>query len=328
LADCRNCQHIQLAQQYAESLDLNGAFATTFDQAEMLIASRNVDTKAVSHLPISPPEWCRLPKDKDLPRVFFRGGKNLPPVFLYDHTSRCSCGETLSLQAITITTLTIFTSIHAIERQIETRYCTKCTNTRGRIGPDLGKHGVFNWNNKIAFSHELMNSYTSHFTTSETPIYSFHQTVMNAYLNDDSSPFCSIQTFLSAWFAFARLQVLESDMECIQCGPSPQIVIADGISVAFAKRRLEGLRPPTCSDMPAHVKLPKTNLKATCFTGSAKVRKTLQRALDDKNVDEGKAKILGIIADQVISSVAVIRFEVFSIHNSEAASPRYSLVLI
>jgi hypothetical protein len=88
---------------------------------------------------------------------------------------------------------------------------------------------------------------------------------------------------------------------------------------------IEGLQPPTCSDMPAHVKLPKTNLKATCFTGSAKVRKALQRALDDKNVDEGKAKILGIIADQVISSVAV---EVFSIHNSEAASLRYSLVLI
>src|SRR5271170_2033887 len=137
-----------------------------------MAASRKVTSEAVSHLPIPPPEWCRLPKDKDLPRIFFHAGKDLPTTFLLDDSSRCSCGEIESFEEVTTTSLIIYTSVFAVEKQIETRYCPTCRNTRGRIGPDLGEHGILNWNNKIAFSHELMNAFTSCFTTSETPAYS------------------------------------------------------------------------------------------------------------------------------------------------------------
>ena len=269
-----------------------------------MAASRKVTSQAVSHLPIPPPEWCRLPKDKDLPRIFFHAGKDLPTTFLFDDSSRCSCGVNESFEEVTTTSLIIYTSVFAIEKQIETRYCPICRNTRGRIGPDLGKYGILNWNNKIAFSHELMNAFTSCFTTSETPAYSFHQQIINAYLNDNSRPFCSIQTFLSAWFAFARLQIIDSNMECFQCGPNPPIIIADGISVAFAKRRVEGLKPPTASDPSvSHIKLAKGTTKTTCFTGTVTLRTAIQKAIDaDSLSDDERSKILAIVDDKKVIS--------------------------
>jgi CxC4 like cysteine cluster associated with KDZ transposases len=226
-----------------------------------MCTSGNIAQRSVSYKPISPPEWCRLPSDRDdIPRISFQAGRNLPKEqrFILDSSSRCSCGATASSIDVHDSLLTIYTSLTAIVMTVETSYCPSCRNTKGRAGPDLGEYGVFNWNNRIAFSHELMNSYTSQFTTSETPMYAFHQTVMNAYLNERSpTQMCSLRTFLLAYFAFARLQLIESKMECLQCGLSPKVVIADGISVSFPKHRVENLQPPTLSDKSkAHVKLP------------------------------------------------------------------------
>ncbi|KAJ7075683.1 hypothetical protein B0H15DRAFT_925413 [Mycena belliarum] len=40
--------------------------------------------------------------------------------------------------------------------------------------------------------------------------------------------FCSPAIFRSAWFAYARLQYLDGDMQCVKCGPSPENTIWDG----------------------------------------------------------------------------------------------------
>ena len=141
---------------------------------------------------------------------------------------------------------------------------------------------MFNWNNKIAFTHELFNSYTSQMVCSETPFYSYYQSVLHSYAGEDCPEFCSLQTLLSAWFAFVRLQSLDDSMECPQCGPNPTVVIADGMSVSFSKNKVIGLKPPTVSDKNlAHVRLPSQSVRTTCFTGPQKLRALIQKMLDD-----------------------------------------------
>lgn len=268
-------------------------------------ASANIDQRPISHLPISPPEWCRLPTDNNnTPRVGFQAGRNLPSRFMLDSNSRCSCGETKSSLAVSDSELTIHTSFGAINKMIETSYCPSCRNTKGHIGPDLGEYGVFNWNNRIAFSHELMHSYTSQFTTSETPIYAFHQTTINTYLNEHSpTALCSLRTFVIAYFAFARLLQIDSNMECVQCGPNPPIVVADGISVSFPKHRVESLKPPTVTDRSkACVRLPRQSTKSTCFIGPHKIRTSIQKALDEEDIAVGKSKLVSILTNQVLLS--------------------------
>lgn len=295
-----------MARTEAESLNLleaNGAATTHV--AGAVFSSGDTRQNSVSHLPIPPPEWCRISSDSnDIPRVSFQAGRNLPSRFPLDDNSRCSCGEKIQTASAIEKTegiLTIYTSYTAIQAIVETSYCPLCRNTKGRVGPDLREHGVFNWNNRIGFSHELFNSYTSQFTTSETPMYAFHQTIINTYL-DERSPvsICSMRTFLVAYFAFIRLQQIASPMECIQCGPNPEIVIADGISVSFPRHRVESLRPPTVSDKTkACVSIPQHSTRATAFIGPQEVRKAIQKALDDEDVSKGKAKLKSILQVQV-----------------------------
>src|SRR5437762_8295251 len=59
----------------------------------------------------------------------------------------------------TVDPLVVYTSTIAVQHLVETVYCDACSNTHGKIGPDLSKYGILNWNNKVAFSHQLLNSY-------------------------------------------------------------------------------------------------------------------------------------------------------------------------
>ena len=147
-----------------------------------------------------------------------------------------------------------------------------------------------------------MNSYTSQFTTSETPLYAFYQTVVHTYKNENyaTGVFCSERTFNSAWFAFASLQHIASNMQCSQCGSNPEVVIADGVSVSFPKHRVETLQPPTMSDKSsALVRLPRKGIKTTCFIGPHKLRAAIQKALDDGDLKAGKQKLIVILEAEV-----------------------------
>jgi CxC4 like cysteine cluster associated with KDZ transposases len=166
----------------------------------------------------------------------------------------------------------------------------------------MREYGVFNWNNRMAFSHGLFNCFTSQFTTSETPLYAYHQTVMNTYLSEDSPiPFCGLRTFVLAYFAFVRLQRIGSPMECLQCGPNPAVVIADGISVSLPKHRAGNLQPPTESERSkGHIRLPKSLPKGTCFVGAHKVLIKIRKALDADD-DEEAETLKAILEDQVLA---------------------------
>jgi CxC4 like cysteine cluster associated with KDZ transposases len=243
--------------------------------------------------------------DPSLKQIPFNGGHDLPSLVSLGQFSRCNCGVTASdllLLPNSKSEIIIYTSVTAIPTCIETKYCPICTNTKGHIGPDMGEYGVFNWNNRMGFSHELFNSFTSQFTTSETPMYAYHQTVLNTYSSEDSPvPLCGLRTFVLAYFAFIRLQRIGSPMECLQCGPNPAIVIADGISVSLPKQRAGNLRPPTRSDRSkGHIQLPKSLPKATCFLGAHKILIKIRKALDSDG-DEATDMMKAVLEEQVLT---------------------------
>ncbi|KAJ2957100.1 hypothetical protein NUW54_g14623 [Trametes sanguinea] len=176
-------------------------------------------------------------------------------LFPLDALSRCSCGTTLqSLGNPPPASSLIPAALYGITRRtdvsIEVIPCPQCRHRRRLIGPDLGTTGVFNWNNLILLTHELLNSYTNMFTASETPFSAFCLTIRRQYEDVASGmQFCSEETFVRAWFAFVQIQRLDSSMACPTCGPSPSIVIADGVSLAtHASKLTPHIRPPTFTD--------------------------------------------------------------------------------
>jgi len=307
----RNCRHIQTAKDASDE-DLSTTTLATNDAFSY--AAGNAGRKAVSHLPIGPPSWCRIASDDpNIRQKPFRAGHNLPLLFSLDEDSRCNCGitvETTQLLSVTESNVTVFTSYTAIESRVQTMYCSSCRNTRGCIGPDMGAYGVFNWNNRLAFSHELFDSLTSQFTTSETPLYAYHQTVKNTYISEESPiPLCAMRTFVLAYFAYIRLQRIATRMQCLQCGPDPPIVIADGIAVSFPKHRVENLRPPTLSDKSkGHVRLPRDATRATCFIGPNKLRLAIAKTLDERLMDENAAALDKILQEKVLTLPQRVRF--------------------
>lgn len=255
--------------------------------------------RAVSHLPIQAPVWCRLPGDREDPTTIrFQSGQNLPQLFMLNGTSRCSCGYigTYDEDAIREDEFTVYASSRAFSTKIQTVYCEMCLNTKGKIGPDLGNYSVFNYNNQWGFSHELLNEYTNRLVThGEITFTAFHKSIINAYDEYGSQiDFCDVRIFENAWFAFVRLQELDTNMQCSICGPNPSTIIADGVAVSFSKKRLHDLRPPT---LPAidkvHLKFPKTAPKYgySSFPGPATLRKQIYKALRESDRNSRMAQL-------------------------------------
>jgi len=248
------CHHVDLSRTYAIDagiLDDDGALVPD------LVSDIPIDDPSpvpssvkqpVSFIPVPPPRWCRLPSDTldypSPPRY-----DCLPPYLPLDPLSRCSCGllKPPSITTGTRRQYTIFGLRGAVGSVIEVANCPSCSHPRRQFGPDCGTVGIFNWNNTFGFTHELLNEYTSLFTCTQTPFSSFVTSRYRAYI-ESSSPiaFCSTETFTRVWFAFTRLQALESRKECPICGKNPDLVIADGVSIAYSSTKFaSGLLPPS-----------------------------------------------------------------------------------
>ena len=256
-------------------------------------------TKPVSYKPIPTPVWLLLPSERLQEMPFHI--VDLPEIFRLDpYSARCSCGcgASAGVTDLTLEEIVIFTTTTAIFRKIETTYCMVCRNTKGRVGPDLGEFGIFNWNNRIAFSHELMNEYTSRFTTSMTPFFSFRQTIINRYMSQGSPrAFVSLYVFTSAYFGFVHIQRLETEMKCLHCKDEPPIVIADGVSISFSNRKVMGLKPPTLCDKEKNlVRLSRNSLQSMCFEGDRQIRKQFQDALELTKYEDVCRKLLDLMA--------------------------------
>lgn len=116
------------------------------------------------------------------------------------------------------------------------------------IGPDCRELGVFNYNNRMLFTHDLLDDYTSSYTSSETPFAAWVAGVArryrDVYMSLDEFP--HEDHFRNAWFAYVNLQLLENDMTCTMCGPTPEDTIWDGVKLAFSQKQLlPSIRPPT-----------------------------------------------------------------------------------
>lgn len=145
----------------------------------------------------------------------------------------------------------------AYEAEIEVQKCPSCPQTRHRyIGPETRELGLFNFNNSSLYSHELLEEYVSAFTLSETPFDPWSKHIGRRYATDAGSvPFVEGKTFRAVWCAYARILDLEGDMSCRRCGESPENIIWDGVTLAYAKRFVtKELRPPTTVDDDAPVR--------------------------------------------------------------------------
>lgn len=135
--------------------------------------------------------------------------------------------------------------------KVELQLCPRCpVESRRYIGPDLRELGVFNYNNSALFSHKLLNEYIIAFTGSETPMEAWVRHMSYRYTESiESIPFVGGGLFRAAWFAYARLLALEGDKHCPSCGPHPDNIIWDGVSIAFGRKHVNGgLEPPTLTN--------------------------------------------------------------------------------
>lgn len=210
-------------------------------------AAASAREASVSHAQVGPPSWARVASDtiptvalvSEIPLLF-----SCPP-----DRARCCCGALPAAgRPEKIITCTLYTLTHAFKRQIKVLPCSVCRPELQRYaGPDLGDLGIFNYNNRSLYTHQLMNEYTSRYTTAETPFHAFTTAMRHTYLDCGSDiPFAHANTFRRAYFAFSRLQNLLDSFYCEQCGDEPDVVIADGCTAGFQKRKATSTpRPPT-----------------------------------------------------------------------------------
>ena len=221
----------------------------------------------ISYLPIPPPRWCRLSTDVlDYPSP--PQYVSLPSLLSLDPQSRCCCGTVKPERVDTITQpFVIFGIRTAMSCKIQVANCEVCHHRLRKYGPDCGSVGIFNWNNLFGFTHELLNEYTSLYTSAIVPFSAFVATRHCAYADSLSPiPFCSTETFTRVWFAFVELQELDSGMQCISCG---KLVIADGVSIAYSSSKfVQGLLPPSATSSASPV-------NHTVTPGSADSRKAI-----------------------------------------------------
>lgn len=259
------CKHRPHAIAYAVSAGLTLS-TDVLEQSEdtedalLINAATRIDDfgkilhAAISYYNVLPPRWCSLPSESayNAPHLSFNTSS-----FSLDNSARCVCGITFTdvanfppYRASSVKAAVIFGLTKSTLISIELLPCPVCCHPRRSLGADLGTQGLFNWNNEMLFTHELLNAFTSAFTASETPFSAFCITVRRAYLeHSHSMEFCSDETFVRVWFAFTQIQTMDSGMYCPTCGASPDVVIVDGISLGTHVSKLTGsIQPPTHVD--------------------------------------------------------------------------------
>ena len=244
--------NMELGDDAAEGVGGSGS-GTCVNAAEYKLAThvrkRNHEDIAVSYLPILPPAWAGLPSDKEL---YKRPApvRTIPSLLPLVPTSSCLCASGQTLYDATAPSskrvCTVYTLTEPLKTEIQIQKCPKCPVARHRfIGPDLRELGIFNYNNAVLFTHELLDEYTSSFTTSETPFVAWSTVVSRRYTLGGHS-FVSNAMLRSVWFAYVRIQLFDGDMQCVRCGPSPEHIIWDGVTLSFGRKHvLPSLNPPT-----------------------------------------------------------------------------------
>jgi hypothetical protein len=245
------------------------------------------DQYTVSYLPIRPPFWASLPDDPN----FYPSSHNsniIPSLIPLDIMSSCCCSNVRTMYTPTVAfkeyPCTIYTLTEAHKSLIQLQRCSSCSHRL--IGPDPRALHLFNFNNRILLTHELLDEYTSAYTSSETPFVAWVTVLSRRYQQRQSRrPFLSVDLFRTIWFAYVRLQHLESKDDCPECGPIPNDTIWDGITLAFSQKHLlPSLCPPT---MPNSKSLQRTNVRyysAQQLVADVKLRKAVRKVIMSRSL--------------------------------------------
>jgi hypothetical protein len=218
---------------------------------------------------------------------------HVPMQIMLDDGSRCFCGQTREISnATTFRKCVMYTLTTAQHTLLQVQSCIHCPPIQRRfIGPDGRCLGFFNLNNSVLFTHDLLDDYTAAFTSSETPFSAWVNLLRNRYLRH-SSPlsFAHEAVFRAAWFAYSSLQRLDGDMKCPLCGPSPDDVIWDGVSLSFhQKHLLSCLRPPTTLHPSSAIRESRYHTQTLIASGD--LRRTMRNIIMDqqriKEVERG-----------------------------------------
>ncbi|KAK7019195.1 hypothetical protein VNI00_018153 [Paramarasmius palmivorus] len=287
--DRSRCQHITAASAYLKKVlnirDDDWVTQELEDEerpyaVDDVPGGREGET-AVSFLPIMPPKWAMLPSDKI---HYTRADPTgiLPSVFCLESeksTAACSTRPKFN-QALpkkdrrcTVYGLT-GTSSHDLEIQL----CPTCPPRRHcYIGPDPREWGVFNYNNSVLFTHELLDEYTNRYSSSETPFAAFTQAMARVY-DSRGCKFVGEDLFREAWFAYVNIQDWANDLQCTKCGDMPENVIWDGVTLAFSKKFVKNsLRPPTFTDNSSTVRRRRYSTKPQWLPAMPKQRSIRSR---------------------------------------------------
>ncbi|KAL0572359.1 hypothetical protein V5O48_009594 [Marasmius crinis-equi] len=205
--------------------------------------------KSISYLPILPPPWAELPTDRQHYTRLSPASSIPSRILLSDESNRALCGLNRSItpdMAKTIKSCTIYTLTGSLTHEIELAQCPVCPHRKHCfIGPETRDLGLFNYNNSVLFTHELLDDYTSRYTSSETPFVAFVEAIGRVYKGRECN-FVKEDLFRSVWFAYVNVQDFSHDMRCAKCGDAPESLIWDGVTLAFGKKHLsDSLAPPT-----------------------------------------------------------------------------------
>lgn len=203
-------------------------------------------TDSISYLPRAVPSWSRISSDDPPPNV--NPLTSAPDIIHLDPNTECRFCKASSIEPnpflstdITVHPCVIYGLSSTMESKIEGKKCPTCNRW---LGPECREIGIFNWDNRTLMTHQLLDDYTSCFTTSETPFTAWVTVVSRRY--PPTIKFVSEKTFRTVWFSYIRLVKLEGGSMCPSCGPAPDTVIFDGVSLSFNRKHLlPTLRPPT-----------------------------------------------------------------------------------
>ncbi|EJD37868.1 hypothetical protein AURDEDRAFT_26693, partial [Auricularia subglabra TFB-10046 SS5] len=195
------------------------------------------------------PPWARTGPEDDKVAGQYSHVRPLPRLLVLDGDARCRCGAEADLAApLEEMDCTIYDHDGAFPARIQVRRCTECPRkSRMAAGPDLGGLGLFNLNNSTVLSHALLNKYDTQLSAGETPFNAFCSAVDREYeMYESELPFLHADRFRTAWFSFMAVQECRDGYTCNACGAVPEVVLVDGVTVGYPKRKKTGsLRPPT-----------------------------------------------------------------------------------
>ncbi|CAK5267400.1 unnamed protein product [Mycena citricolor] len=239
--------------------------------------------QAISHLPVLAPTWASLTSD---PVLYQRSAPAAPPeIIKLTETSSCLCTKPryrFQLAAPTLSQSCIVYGLSSSSRvTIELQRCQNPRCSHRFIGPDCRELGIFNYNNQRLFTHELLDEYTSAYTSSETPFSAWVSVVSRRYaLHNSTHTFPSPDIFRSAWFMYVSLQYLDNSMICPRCGPNPDTTIWDGVTLAFNKKHLlSSLEPPTVSQLHSFERKSTRYLPGQQLISASKLRRMMRSVL-------------------------------------------------